>query len=67
MNDSWVQVYSSPDFIKAEIVRQVLVDHEVEAVIMNKQDSAYKFGNVLVYVHPSNLSTSIQLIVKNDL
>ncbi len=67
MNDNWVQVYTSPDFIKTEIVRQVLTDHEIEAVILNKQDSAYKFGNVLLYVHPSNFGVATEIIIKNDL
>ncbi len=67
MNNSWVKIYTSHQFIKSEIVRQVLIDHEIEAVLMNKQDSAYKFGEVEVYIHPSNFDRAIELIIQNEL
>lgn len=67
MSDTWKKVYTSQQFIKSEIVRQVLVDHEIEAVLMNKQDSSYKFGNVEIYVHPDNFDQAIAIIIQNEL
>jgi len=67
MNNSWVKIYTSHQFIKSEIVRQVLTDHEIEAVLMNKQDSAYKFGEIEVYIHQNNFDKAIELIIQNEL
>ena len=51
MEKGWVQVYTTDQMFRAEIFKRVLADHEIEAVIINKMDSAYKaFGEIEVYV-----------------
>ncbi len=51
MEKDWVQIYSTDKMFQAEIFKQVLADHNIEAVIINKMDSSYKaFGEVEVYV-----------------
>ena len=51
MEKGWVQVYSTDKMFQAEILKQVLSDNEIEAVIINKMDSSYKaFGEIEVYV-----------------
>lgn len=67
MSDSWVKIYTSQQFMKSEIVRQVLIENEIDAVLMNKQDSSYKFGYVEVYIHPSNFEKAIEIIIQNEL
>lgn len=67
MSQTWVKIYTSQDFMKSEIVRQVLIDHEIEAVLMNKQDSSYKFGFVEVYIHPDNFDKAVEIIIQNEL
>ncbi|MEO8793839.1 MAG: hypothetical protein ABI390_00160 [Daejeonella sp.] len=67
MEQGWVKIYTSHDFFKSEIVRQVLIDHEMEAILMDKQGFPYKIGEVEVYIHQDNFHKAIELIVKNDL
>ena len=67
MNQSWVKIYTSQQFIKAEIVRQVLIEHGIDAVLLNKQDSSYKFGFVEVHIHPQNFDQAIEIIIQNEL
>jgi hypothetical protein len=67
MNNEWIKIYTSNQFFKSELVKQVLIDHEIEAVIMNKQDSAYKFGYVEVHVHESNSQKALAIITENEL
>ncbi|TKC00666.1 putative signal transducing protein [Pedobacter cryophilus] len=67
MNSEWVKVYASNQFFKSEIVRQVLVDNEIEAVIINKQDSSYKFGEVEVHVRETDFQKASKIILTNDL
>ncbi len=51
MEKDWIQVYSTDKMFQAEILKQVLADHEIEAVIINKMDSSYKsFGEIEIYV-----------------
>ena len=67
MNDSWVKIFTSSDFFKSEMVRQVLIENEIDAVILNKQGYPYNIGQVEVYVQPDHFQPAIELIVKNDL
>ena len=67
MNSNWVKIYTSNQFFKSEIVKQVLVDHEIEAVLLNKQDSSYKFGEVEVHIHQVDFNKALEIILQNDL
>ena len=67
MTKGWVKIYTSFDFFKSEIVRQVLIDHEIEAVILDKQGFPYKLGDVEVYIHEANFDKAIEIIISNEL
>jgi hypothetical protein len=67
MNNDWIKIYTSTQFFKSEMVKQVLIDNEIEAVILNKQDQSYKFGEVEVLVQEHNRETALAIISENDL
>ena len=67
MEADWVKVYTSADFFKSELVRQVLIDHEIDAIIINKQGFPYRIGEVEVYIHDSNLANANIIITENEL
>lgn len=68
MIKGWVKIYTSTDFFKSELVRQVLVDNEINAVIIDKQGSPYKvLGYVEVYVQEANEEKALQIITTNEL
>ncbi len=60
--DKWQKVFSDPSLHKAEIVKAVLEDHSLSPVIINKQDSNYKFGYFEIYVYPDEVLKAIKLI-----
>lgn len=63
MEKNWVKIFTSPNFYRAEIVKQMLNENDVDAVLINKQDSSYNaFGNVEVWIHEENFSNAIELI-----
>lgn len=33
------------------MIRQALASHDIPAVILNKQDSSYRFGRIELYTH----------------
>jgi len=66
MEKNWVKIYTSPDFFKAEIIKQMLNENHVDAVLINKQDSSYRtFGIIEIWVHQDNFSIAIELINQN--
>jgi len=67
MEAGWVKIYTSPDFFKSELVRQVLIDHEIEAIIINKQGFPYRIGEIEVYIHEDDFQKAIEIIIKNEL
>jgi len=46
-----VTVFTTNKPYEAELLRQVLSNHQIHAFIINKQDSAYKFGEIELFVH----------------
>jgi hypothetical protein len=67
MEQGWVKIYTSHDFFKSELVRQVLSDHEMKAILLNKQGFPYNIGEVEVYIHENNFQQALEIIVKNEL
>ncbi len=51
MEKGWVIAYTTNMEFQAEIFKEVLGDHGIEAQIINKMDSSYlSFGEIEVYV-----------------
>ncbi len=67
MEADWVKIYTSSNFFKSELVRQVLVDNGIEAIIINKQGYPYQIGEVEVYIHKENFQTALEIIIENEL
>lgn len=68
MEKNWVKFYTSTDYFKAEIIKQVLIEHEIGAVLLNRQASSHRnFGNVEVYIHQQDFSSAIELMVMNQI
>ena len=67
MEENWIKVYNSADFFRAEMVRQVLIDQEIEAVLLDKQGFPYKIGVVEIYIHKQDFDRAIEIIIKNEL
>jgi len=44
------------------MVRQMLTDHNIQCFLVNKQDSAYKFGDVELYVNRDDVIRAKKLI-----
>ncbi len=50
MDKNWIKIYSTGVSYKAELLKGLLLENEIEAVIINKKDSAYLFGELELYV-----------------
>jgi hypothetical protein len=62
MQSNWQKVYTSDLQYRAEIVKAVLAEHNIPAVLIDKKDSAYHFGHIELYVAPEQVLTAIKII-----
>lgn len=64
LDNNWSCVYSTIYEHEVQIVKAILLEHEIESVAINKRDSNYLFGNIEIYVPKIAESTALQLINK---
>jgi hypothetical protein len=68
MEKNWVKIFSSSNFYQSEIVKQVLIRHHIDTVLLNKQDSSHRaFGDIEVYIHQEDFSKAIEIMILNQL
>ncbi|HEY0245306.1 MAG TPA: hypothetical protein VGC01_07065 [Mucilaginibacter sp.] len=68
MEKNWVKIFTSSDYYRSEIVKQVLTEHQIATVLINKQSSSHRaFGDVEVYIHQENFSNAIEIMILNQL
>ncbi|MBN1199397.1 MAG: DUF2007 domain-containing protein [Bacteroidales bacterium] len=48
--ERWECLYGTKFLYKAEILKSLLEEEEIQSVIINKQDSAYLFGDIELYI-----------------
>lgn len=59
----WQSVYRDEQEYRAEIVRAVLDDNDMNPVLLNKKDSAYQFlGHFEVLVAPDHVIKALKII-----
>jgi hypothetical protein len=69
MEKDWVKVFGSNISFEAEIVKGMLLENEIEAVVVNRQDSSFVQmlpGMDEVYVHNSNEAKAKELIAASQ-
>ncbi|SFC04655.1 Putative signal transducing protein [Parapedobacter composti] len=66
MEKHWIKLLTTTNPFQAEITKQMLEEHGVPAIVINKQDSSYRFGQVEVYVHESDEAFAQRLIAENE-
>ncbi|MBD1428849.1 putative signal transducing protein [Sphingobacterium litopenaei] len=62
MEKGWIKVRTYTQALEAEIVKQMLEEHDIAAVLINKQDSSYLFGKIELYVNESDEAIATVLI-----
>ena len=67
MEKDWIKIFTSSDFYRSEIVKQMLIENDIDAVSINKQLSGYNIGSVEVYIHQEDFSKAVELMALNDI
>ena len=67
MEKNWINIFSSVNPIEVEIIKQMLTENNIVAVVLNKQDSSYNmFGAIDLYVTENAQAMALQLIHKQN-
>lgn len=68
MEKNWIKIFTSTNFYQSEIVKQMLIENHIDAVVLNKQDSSHRnFGNIEVYIHESDFSQAVEIMILNQI
>lgn len=60
--ENWNKVFATSKFHEAEIVKAVLEKHDIQAVVLNKKDSSYHWGQFEVHVKKDSILKAIKII-----
>lgn len=66
MDNNWIKIYSTTDIYKAEIYKGILEENDIKVILLNKQDSAYLFGEIEIYVLADNVIKAKRIITLED-
>jgi hypothetical protein len=66
MEENLVNIFETGKPYQAEMAKQMLTDHNIQSFLINKQDSAYKFGAVELYVNRDDVIRAKKLILEFD-
>lgn len=66
MEKDWTKITTYYNAVQAEIVKQMLEENNIPAVLLNKQDSSYLFGKIELYVHENLKESALTLIQESE-
>lgn len=67
MEKGWIKIFTSANFYQSEIVKQMLIENNIDAVLLNKQLSGYNIGAVEVYIHQEDFSKAVEIMALNQI
>lgn len=62
MENDWVMIFATGKQYEAEMINGMLEENGIESVVVNKQDSAYLFGEFELYVNRDEILKAKTLI-----
>ena len=68
MEQNWIKFFTSTNFYQSEMVKQMLIENHIDAVLLNKQDSSHRnFGNIEVYIHQEDFPQAVEIMILNQI
>jgi hypothetical protein len=63
MSQNWITIKSTDQVYQLEILKGLLLQHDITSVVINKQDSSYmNFGEAEIKVLESDSEKALQII-----
>jgi hypothetical protein len=66
MDKDWIKIHTTNDNYKAELLKGLLLENNIEAVIINKKDSSYLFGELELYVNSRDVIKAKHILNTED-
>ena len=66
MEEGWVLIYQADEEYKAEVIKQLLENHDLHPVMMDHKDDEFRIGQVEIYVSSLEETTALNLIKENQ-
>ena len=66
VDKNWVKIYTTAANYKAELLKGLLMENGINAIIVNKQDSSYLFGELELYVMPNDAIQAKHIITTQE-
>jgi hypothetical protein len=66
VDKNWVKIFSTSANYKAEFIHGLLLENDINAVIVNKKDSSYLFGEVEIYVNSEDVIMAKHIITTQE-
>jgi hypothetical protein len=64
---NWIKVFEDQSQIRAEIVKGVLEENEISAVVLNKQESVYKLTGTYEVLVPNEEFMAATQLIQNEI
>ncbi|MEZ5002981.1 MAG: DUF2007 domain-containing protein [Chitinophagales bacterium] len=67
-NANWAKIYTTDVHYKADMAKDVLAAADIQAVVVDKKDSAYGvFGEIELYVQRQNVVRALHILSKKEI
>ena len=67
MEKSWTKIFSSPNLQKTELIKSLLAHNGIQSIIVNQQDSFYRFGDIELFVNRNDVIKATFVLKKNNI
>ena len=65
MEKDWIMIYQADEEYKAEIIRQLLENHGLHPVLMDKKDDEFRIGQVEIFIAPEEADQARHIMSEN--
>ena len=65
MEEGWVKIYVSAEEYQAVLIKELLENHGLHPVYMDKRDDEFRLGEAQVYVAPEEHEEAKKVIAEN--
>ncbi len=65
MEKDWIMIYQADEEYKADIIRQLLENHGLHPVLMDKKDDEFRIGQVEIFIAPEEAEQATRVMTEN--
>lgn len=67
MEENMKEVFSADQMYKIELIQEILDENEIESFVLNQKGSAFRMGDIMLYVDEKDELKAKELIKSHDI